>query len=61
MSTAQGGMAWWYYFTATPLYSLNWPTSQIKNYGSFHGAEVRALPRRGLKAFEAILCDWVTC
>ena len=35
---AQGSNAWWYLFTATPLYSVN--MGEIATMGAFHGAEV---------------------
>jgi carboxylesterase type B len=35
---AQGSNAWWYLFTATPIYSVN--MGEIPTMGSFHGAEV---------------------
>mmetsp|Transcript_131556 Transcript_131556/g.409009 ORF Transcript_131556/g.409009 Transcript_131556/m.409009 type:complete len:573 (+) Transcript_131556:3-1721(+) len=39
LRAAHGG-AWWYYFTATPLSSVNERKAQLPYLGAFHGAEV---------------------
>jgi len=36
----QGNSAWWYYFTATPIFSVNEPNGAMPFMGAFHGAEV---------------------
>uniref|UniRef100_A0A7S2N025 Carboxylesterase type B domain-containing protein n=1 Tax=Alexandrium andersonii TaxID=327968 RepID=A0A7S2N025_9DINO len=39
-ATSNGNGAWWYYFTATPIFSVNEPAWQMPYMGAFHGAEV---------------------
>merc|ERR1719355_493062 len=37
-ASKKGNAAWWYYFTHTPIYSIN--MGDLRYYGAFHGAEV---------------------
>jgi carboxylesterase type B len=36
----QGNKVWWYYFIATPIFTVNSPSAQLKYLGAFHGADV---------------------
>jgi carboxylesterase type B len=59
-----GSNVWWYYFTHTPLYSMNSP--QTEYLGAFHGAEVPFVFGDGFelrsdaekKLSEAMGCYW---
>jgi len=35
-----GNRVWWYYFTATPIYSINEDPAELPYMGAFHGADV---------------------
>ena len=35
-----GNPVFWYFFTATPIWSANWPAGSMPYVGAFHGAEV---------------------
>jgi para-nitrobenzyl esterase len=35
-----GNPVYWYFFTATPIWSANWPAGSMPFVGAFHGAEV---------------------
>lgn len=39
-SQSNGGMSWWYYFTATPIRSVNEDSRDLPYMGAFHGADV---------------------
>lgn len=61
-----GGEAWWYYFVATPISSINEDSDDLKYMGAFHGAEVPfvwndnfELSSRGEHALSAAMgCYW---
>ena len=39
-ASALGNQVYWYFFTATPIYSANWPAGSMPYEGAFHGSEV---------------------
>jgi len=62
----RGGEAWWYYFVATPISSINEDPDELKYMGAFHGAEVPfvwkdtfELSSKGEQALSAAMgCYW---
>jgi len=64
----QGSKVWWYYFTATPIYTVNSPSDTLKYLGAFHGADVPfvfgdgfELSSDGERALSSAMgCYWVS-